>query len=80
MKSIKITDETHKMLKIFAATNGLSITALVEDAVDIYGDPLKIPAKKIISEKAKVYGFAKVEPPKSGLTKKRGEINAEDYL
>lgn len=55
MKTVKISDEIHKKLKVYAAENDYSIAYLIEDAVSVYFDPITdtkdFPAKKIISGK-----------------------------
>ena len=87
MKTVKISDELHKKLKIAAAESGLSITALVEDGVSIYFDPLELPTKEDINALAGVPVLGKADKTatethfkKTTFYKKAGEIHGEDYV
>ena len=46
-KMIKVKDETHKRLKTWAATNGLSLSDYMEYLADLHYDGLTIDVTKL---------------------------------
>jgi hypothetical protein len=82
--SIRISDELHEQIRQRAFNERKSINGMVEElflSLEME-DPIKQVEKVITVAKAKVPKFIKEEPlfPKSGLTKKRGEMNSDDYV
>ena len=93
MKTVKISNELHKKLKIQAAQNDLTVTDLVEDAVSIYFDPV-LSEKELkeaienasgknkvnIAEELLKIKPANLKDMQGNLNKPRGEIHGEDYV
>lgn len=53
MKTLKISDELHKQLKIYAAENSINIVNFVNLAISREMGLCKAPTKKIKSRKSK---------------------------
>ncbi len=77
LKSIYISEDLHKELKIYAAKHGNSISNLVENAIGNLINKKAIAEKNPNNEKSKE---SVLSENKGGLTKSRGELNAEDYI
>jgi len=82
MKTIKIEDELHKKLKIMAAESGGTMSALIEEGANYilgrtpYNEKVSLKSTKNKLEIKPLVPF----DTRAGLVKKRGEINAEDYV
>lgn len=76
--TIYLEDELHKKLKVLAAEENRSMGNMITEALAL--TVFLSEAGQHASPKAKVKGKQMAELFKASLTKKRGEINSEDYF